>query len=171
MEMLDLTGSNPDEIGFPAIPSGRYEAHVGKAEWRETENIDGTKALPHGTKYLALGIQVNEDVEPRDGQSVANVYAGWINLFIPPADHDPQKAKRMKNAWANFLNAVGIDYEKKGFTLPTADDVLGKTLTVIVRRKPDKESASGYRNEIEGFKPAGQADLVESGASGGLGLR
>lgn len=174
MEMLDLTGSNPDEIGFPAVPSGRYEAHVAKAEWRETENIDGSKALPHGTKYLALGIQINEDVEPVDvdgrQQTVANVYAGWIKLFIPPADHDPQKAKRMKNAWANFLSAIGIDYEKKGFTLPTADDVLGKELTVIVRKKFDKYQGKDV-NEIEGFKPAGQAALVESGASGGLGLR
>lgn len=167
---LDLTDTNPDEIGFPAIPSGRYEAHVAKAEWRETDNIDGTKALPHGTRYLALGIQVNDDVEPVEGQKVAGVYAGWMNLFVVPADYDKQKGQRMKNAWANFLKAIDIDYTKKGFTLPDVDDVMGKPLTVIVRKKFDKYQDK-YVNEIEGFKPAGQADAVEAGSGGGLGLR
>lgn len=169
-ETLDLTGSDPDAIGFPAVPSGRYEAHVGKAEWRETENIDGTKALPHGTRYLALGIQINEDVEPVDGQKVANVYCGWQNLYVVPADYDATKGQRMKNMWANFLKAIDIDYTKKGFALPSADDVLGKPVTVIVRKKYDKQQQKDV-NEIEGFKPAGQADAVDSGSGGGLGLR
>jgi len=169
-ETLDLTGSDADNIGFPAVPSGRYEAHVGKAEWRETENIDGSKALPHGTRYLALGIQVNEDAPDVDGQKVANVYCGWTNLFVVPADYDAQKGQRMKNAWANFLKAAGIDYEKKGFTLPTADDVLGLKVTAVVRKKYDKVQGKDV-NEIEGFKPAGQADAVDSGSGGGLGLR
>jgi hypothetical protein len=157
---LDLTGTNPDQIGFPAIPSGRYEAHVGKAEWRTTENIDGTKQLPHGTHYLALGIRVNQEEEPRDGQSVAGVYAGWTNLFVPPADYDATKAQSMKNRMANFLNAIGEDYRKKGYKIPNTDDLVGKELTVIVRKKFDRNRDENV-NEIEGFKPAGSSNLSD----------
>ncbi len=159
---LDLTGSDPDAIGFPAIPSGRYEAHVAKAEWKSTDNIDGSKALPHGTPYLALGIQVNDDEEERDGQKVANMYAGWINLFVPPADYDASKAQSMKNRMANFLSAIGEDWEKKGYKVPSTDDLIGKELTVIVRRKFDK-AQDKYVNDIEGFKPAGSSASTESG--------
>lgn len=159
---LDLTGSDPDAIGFPAIPSGRYECHVGKAEWKSTENIDGSKALPHGTPYLALGIRVNDTEEDRDGQKVAGVYAGWVNLFVPPADYDPTKAQAMKNRMANFLNAIGEDYAKKGYKMPDPDDLVGRELTAIVRRKFDKSQDKNV-NEIEGFKPAGSAQSSESG--------
>lgn len=161
---LDLTGSNPDEVGFPAIPSGSYEAHVGKAEWKETENIDGSKALPHGTPYLSLGIRVNEDEEPRNDQRVAGVYAGWTSLFIPPPDHDATKAQAMKNRMANFLNAIGEDWEKKGYKIPPTEELVGRPLTVVVRRKPDSNAASGFSNEIEGFKPAGSAVSVPAGS-------
>lgn len=172
---VDLTGSDPDAIGFPAVPSGAYEAHVAKAEWRATENIDGTKALPHGTPYLALGIQINDDVEPVDlpdggSQNVANVYAGWINLFVPPSDHDPQKAKRMKNQMANFLAAIGEDYTKKGYKIPEVDALVGKQLTVIVRKKWDKNQRKDV-NDIEGFKTAGSAADMGSERTAGLGLR
>jgi len=159
---LDLTGSDPDEIGFPAIPSGRYECHVAKAEWKSTENIDGTKALPHGTPYLSLGIQVNDDEPERDGQKVANVYAGWTNLFVPPADYDATKAQSMKNRMANFLNAIGEDWEKKGYKMPSTDDLIGRELTAVVRKKFDKANDK-YVNDIEGFKPAGSAASSETG--------
>ena len=159
---LDLTGADPDAIGFPAIPSGRYEAHVAKAEWKSTENIDGSKALPHGTPYLALGIQVNDDEEERDGQKVANMYAGWINLFVPPADYDATKAQSMKNRMANFLSAIGEDWQKKGYKVPSVDDLIGRELTVIVRKKFDKQNDK-YVNDIEGFKPAGSSASAESG--------
>ncbi len=159
---LDLTGANPDDVGFPAIPSGTYEAHVAKAEWKTTENIDGTKALPHGTYYLNLGIQVNEDEPERNGQKVANVYAGFAKLFVPPADHDPTKAQRMKNYMANFLNAVGEDWQKKGYKMPDADSLIGKEVTVIVRKKHDNNTNKDV-NEIEGFKPAGSSQQTESG--------
>ena len=158
-DTLDLTGSNPDEIGFPAIPSGRYAAHVAKASRKETDNIDGSKALPHGTPYYSLGIRVNEDhpeVEDAEGNSVAvgGAYAGWINLFFVPADYDPQKARRMKNQFANFLRAAGEEYEKKGYSIPPADDFIGREVTVIVRRKWDRNE-SKWVNEIEGFAAAG----------------
>jgi hypothetical protein len=159
---LDLTGSDPDAIGFPAIPSGRYEAHVAKAEWKSTENIDGSKALPHATPYLALGIQVNDDEGERDGQKVANVYAGWVNLFVPPADYDATKAQSMKNRMANFLNAIGEDWQKKGYKIPNVDDLIGRELTVIVRRKFDKTQDKNV-NDIEGFKPAGSSQSSEAG--------
>lgn len=153
---LDLTNADADDVGFPAIPTGKYEAHVAKAEWRTTSNVDGTKALPHDTPYLSLGIQVNEDEEPRDGQKVANVYAGWQNLYIPPADYDATKAQRMKNMMANFLKAIGEDFQKKGYKIPPVDALLGRELTVIVRKKFDK-GQDKFVNEIEGFKPAGSA--------------
>jgi hypothetical protein len=153
---LDLTGADADDVGFPAIPSGKYEAHVAKAEWRTTSNVDGSKALPHETPYLSLGIQVNEDVEPRDGQKVANVYAGWQNLYVPPPEHDATKAQRMKNMMANFLNAIGEDWQKKGYKIPDVENLIGRDLTVIVRKKFDKNQDK-YVNEIEGFKPAGSA--------------
>lgn len=153
---LDLTGARPDEIGFPAVPSGSYEAHVGKAEWRTTSNVDGSKALPDGTPYLALGIRINEDEEERDGQRVAGMYAGWTNLFVPPADYDPTKAQQMKNRMANFLNAIGEDWQKKGYKMPDTDSLVGRELTVVVRRKFDKERNQNV-NEIEGFKVAGSS--------------
>lgn len=159
---LDLTGSDPDAVGFPAIPSGRYEAHVAKAEWKSTENVDGSKALPHGTPYLSLGIQVNDDEEERDGMKVAGVYAGWTNLFVPPADYDQTKAQSMKNRMANFLNAIGEDWQKKGYKMPSTEELIGKELTVIVRRKFDKVNDKQV-NDIEGFKPAGSAASSESG--------
>lgn len=159
---LDLTGADPDAIGFPAIPSGRYEAHVAKAEWKSTDNIDGSKALPHGTPYLALGIQVNDDEEDRDGQKVANMYAGWVNLFVPPADYDATKAQSMKNRMANFLSAAGEDWQKKGYKMPSTDELIGREVTVIVRKKYDKQNDK-YVNDIEGFKPAGSAASSESG--------
>lgn len=159
---LDLTGSDPDAIGFPAIPSGRYEAHVAKAEWKSTENIDGSKALPHGTPYLSLGIQVNDQEEERDGMKVANVYAGWTNLFVPPADYDATKAQAMKNRMANFLSAIGEDWQGKNYKMPSTDDLIGRELTVIVRRKYDKQNDKQV-NDIEGFKPAGSSQSSESG--------
>lgn len=159
---LDLTGSDPDEIGFPALPSGSYEAHVAKAEWRATENMDGSKALPHGTPYLSLGIQVNEDEEPRDGQKVSKMYAGFTNLFVPPADYDVDKAQSMKNRMANFLNAVGEEWQKKGYKMPSTDDLLGREMTVVVRRKFDKRQDKNI-NEIEGFKKAGSSQTSEAG--------
>ncbi len=157
---LDLTNTDADTIGFPAVPSGTYEAHVGKAEWKSTSNVDGTKALPDGTPYLSLGIRINEDEEPRDGQKVAGVYAGWTSLFIPPADYDATKAQGMKNRMANFLKAVGEDYQKKGYKIPDVDDLVGKELTVVVRKQFDK-GQDKYVNNIEGFKPAGSSSRDE----------
>lgn len=164
---VDLTGANPDEIGFPAVPSGSYEAHVAKAEWRSTENIDGSKALPHGTPYLSVGIQINDDVdavELSDGttQKVANVYAGWKNFFVPPADYDAGKAQRMKNEMANFLRAIGEDYTKKGYKVPDVDDLIGRPLVITTRKKFDKYQDK-YVNEVEGFKPAGSAVTESAG--------
>lgn len=159
---LDLTGSDPTAVGFPAVPSGTYEAHVGKAEWRTTENIDGTKALPHATPYLALGIRINEEEEDRNGQRVAGVYAGWTNLYIPPSDYDPTKAQSMKNRMANFLQAIEEDWQKKGYKMPPAEDLVGRQLVVIVRKRYDKRQDKDV-NEIEGFKVAGMAG-VESPA-------
>jgi hypothetical protein len=160
---LDLTNANADEVGFPAVPTGRYEAHVGKAEWRTTDNIAGTKALPHGTPYLALGIRINQDVEPVDGQKVAGVYAGWTNLFIPPTDYDAGKAQQMKNRFANFLQAIGEDWKKKGYKVPDTEDLVGRELTVIVRRRFDRQQDKQV-NEIEGFKPAGSASQSDEPA-------
>lgn len=167
---LDLTGAKADEIGFPAVPSGTYECHIGKAEWKKTENIDGTKKLPHDTPYLALGIRINTDVEDVDGQKVAGVYAGWQNLYVPPADYDASKAQRMKNMMANFLNAIGEPWEKKGYRMPPADSLVGTPLVAVVRKKPDPRDPSGFRNEIEGFKPAGTANETTTVGSGS-GLR
>jgi hypothetical protein len=154
--MLDLTGANPDEIGFPAIPSGSYRCHVGKAEWKLTDNLDGSKALPHETPYLAIGVRVNDDEEERDNQKVAGVYAGWTNLFVPPSDYDPTKAQSMKNRMANFLKAIGEDYTKKGYQIPAVEDLVGKELSAVVRRRYDKDREKNV-NEIEGFKPIGEA--------------
>lgn len=159
---LDLTGADPDAIGFPAIPSGKYEAHVAKAEWRYTSNVDGSKALPHETPYLSLGIQVNTDEEDRDGQKVAGMYAGWSNLFVPPADHDPTKAQNMKNRMANFLSAIGEDWQKKGYKMPDVDEFIGRPVTVVVRKRFDKDQDK-HVNDIEGFKTAGSSVGSESG--------
>lgn len=156
---LDLTGSNPDDVGFPAIPSGTYEAHIAKAEWRQTDNSDGSKALPHETPYLALGIQINEDEEPRNDTKVANAYV-WKNLFVPPADYDASKAQRMKNEFANFLKAVGEEYDKKGYKGPDADNLLGQDVTVTVRRRFDK-GQDKFVNDIEGFKTAGSSTQAD----------
>lgn len=159
---LDLTDADPDAVGFPAVPSGQYEAVVAKAEWKMTENIDGSKKLPHNTPYLNLGIQIKDDEEDRDGMKVAGVYAGWAKLYVPPADHDPTKAQRMKNAMANFLNAIGEDWQKKGYKMPDADELLGKEVTVVVRRKPDKyRGGDAMTTEIEGFKPAGSSQHTQ----------
>lgn len=160
---LDLTGSNPDDIGFPALPSGQYEAFVAKCQWKATENIDGSKKLPHNTPYLSVGIQVSEDEPERDGQKVAKQYAGFVNLFVPPADYDPGKAQRMKNAMANFLRAIGEDYTKKGYRIPDPESLIGRAVTVTVRKKADKSAASGFSNEIEGFKVAGSSQSADSG--------
>lgn len=163
---LDLTGISADDaetIGFPAVPSGTYEAHVAKAEWRTTENVDGTKKLPHNTPYLALGIQINDDEEDRDGQRVAGVYAGWTNLYSPPSDYDATKAELMKKRFANFLNAIGEDWQKKGYRVPDVEELIGRELTVVVRKRRDSNASSGYSNEIEGFKPAGSSLGADSG--------
>jgi len=160
---LDLTGADADAVGYPALPSGSYEAHVAKADWRTTDNIDGSKALPHNTPYLNLGIQVNDDEEDRDGQRVAGMYAGFTKLFIPPADYDKTKAQGMKNRMANFLKAIGEDYEKKGYKIPDAEELIGKELTVVVRKKRDSNSSSGFSNEIEGFKTAGSSESADTG--------
>jgi Protein of unknown function (DUF669) len=152
---LDLTGADPDEVGFPPIPSGVYEAHVAKAEWRTTENIDGSKKMPHGTPMLALGIQVNEDEPERDGQKVANMYV-WTNLLVPPADYDAAKAQTMKNRMANFLNAIGEDWQKKGYKIPDVEQLVGQQVTVTVKKTKDG-------NNVEGFKPAGSSQTAESG--------
>lgn len=154
---LDLTGADADAVGFPPIPSGQYQAHVAKAEWRATDNLDGSKALPHETPYLSLGIQVNDPHDEVNGEKVAGRYAGFTNLFIPPADYDAGKAAQMKNRMANFLNAIGEDWQKKGYKMPSVDELVGKQLTVIVRKKRDASTSSGFANEIEGFKPEGAA--------------
>ena len=164
MGALDLTGSDPDAVGYPAIPSGTYEAKVAKAEWKTTENLDGSKALPHGTPYLNLGIQINDDVEDVDGQRVAGMYAGFTKLFIPPADYDATKRQNMNNRMANFLNAIGEDWQKKGYKIPDVEELIGKEVTVAVRKKKDAAQPSGFSNEIEGFKVAGSAVSNDAGA-------
>ena len=167
---LDLTGARDDQIGFPAVPSGQYEGHVGKAEWKTTENVDGSKKLPHGTDYLAIGFRINEDHDEVDGQAVGGVYGGWTNLYIPPADYDKAKSQAMKNRMANFLSALGLDWKAKGFKIPDADDLIGTPLVGVIRKKVDKNSSSGYANEIEGFKLAGTAG-DDGGSDVGSGLR
>lgn len=167
---LDLTGARDDQVGFPAVPSHTYEGHVGKAEWKSTENIDGTKKLPHGTPYLAIGFRIDTEHEAVDGQEVAGVYGGWTNLYVPPADYDASKAQQMKNRMANFLSAIGEDWQKKGYKIPDAEDLVGRKLVAVIRKKVDKSQASGFSNEIEGFKPEGTA-AESTGASVGTGLR
>ena len=157
---LDLTNTDADTIGFPAVPSGTYECHVAKAEWRSTSNVDGTKALPDGTPYLSLGIRANDDEEPRDGIKIAGAYVGWQSLFVPPADYDATKAQGMKNRMANFLKAIGEDYTKKGYKIPDPESLIGRELTAVVRRKFDKQQDKNV-NEIEGFKPAGSSTRDE----------
>jgi hypothetical protein len=167
---LDLTGARDDQVGFPAVPSGAYEGHIGKAEWKSTDNVDGTKKLPHDTPYLAIGFRINTDHEPVDGQEVAGVYGGWTNLYVPPADYDKGKAQQMKNRMANFLTAIGEDWQKKGFKMPDPSDLIGKPLVAVIRKKADRNQSSGYSNEIEGFKPEGTA-AESTGATSGSGLR
>jgi hypothetical protein len=160
---LDLTGADPDAVGFPVVPAGTYEAHIAKGtRWDSTDNLDGSKALPHGTPYLNVGVQINDDEPDRDGIRVAGVYAGFAKLFIVPADYDPTKAQNMKNRMANFLNAIGEDWQKKGYRMPDVEDLMGREVTVTVSRKRDSNAASGYRNEIEGFKPAGSSQESEA---------
>ena len=160
---VDLTGAKADEVGFPAIPSGSYEAHVAKAEWRLTDNLDGTKALPHETRYLAVGVQVNDDEPERDGQRVAGVYAGWTNLYIVPEGYDASKGQMMKNRFANFLGAIGEDWQKKGYKIPDVESLIGRPVMVTVRKKRDDNAATGFRNEIEGFKVAGSSVSSDAG--------
>ena len=162
---LDLTGSDPDAVGFPVVPSGTYEGHVGRAIWKRTENPDGSKALPDGTPYLAIGVRINEDVEDQDGVKVAGLYCGWTNLFVPPADYDATKRTQMNNRMANFLKAIGEDYTKKGYKMPTTDELEGSPLTVVVRKKFDKVQKKDV-NEIEGFKPAGSAAAANEQTAG-----
>lgn len=168
---LDLTGARDDQVGFPAVPSGAYEGHVGKAEWKTTENVDGTKKLPHGTPYLAIGFRINQDHDPVDDQEVAGVYGGWTNLYVPPADYDKAKSQQMKNRMANFLTAIGENWQTKNYKMPDAEDLIGKPLVAVIRKKADKTQPSGYKNEIEGFKPEGTAAESASGATAGSGLR
>jgi hypothetical protein len=169
---LDLTGADPDAVGFPAIPSGTYECHIAKAEWKATNNVDGTGKLPHGTPYLNLGIRVNEGEADVDGESVGGKYAGWAKLFVPPADYDKGKAQRMKNAMANLLNAIGEDWQKKGYKMPDAESLVGTQVVAVVRKKSDARNSTGFSNDIEGFKPAGTAgDAAGAAAGAGSGLR
>lgn len=160
---LDLTGSDPDAVGFPPVPSGQYEAHIGKAEWKLTDNLDGSKKLPHETRYLAIGVRINEDEDDRDGMKVAGMYAGWTNLYMPPADYDATKAQQMKNRMANFLKAIGEDYTAKGFKMPDVETLEGRPVTVTVRKKKDDGQPSGFKNEIEGFKTAGSSQSADTG--------
>ena len=95
----------------------------------------------------------------RDDQRVANAYV-WINLFVPPADYDATKAQRMKNQMANFLNAIGENWEKKGYKIPDVEELLGREVTVTVRRRFDKVQEK-LVNDIEGFKTAGSSSSAE----------
>jgi Protein of unknown function (DUF669) len=159
---LDLTDANPDDVGFPAIPSGSYEARVVSAEWKATENIDGSKALPHDTPYLNVQVAISEDEEPRNGTKVANARV-WFKAFVPPPDYDPSKAQRMKNSFANFLDAIGEDWQKKNYKLD-AEKLSNDQpeLTVIVRKRFNDYQGKDT-NEVEGFKPAGSSAKPSSG--------
>jgi hypothetical protein len=165
---LDLTGARDDQVGFPAVPSGSYEGHVGKAEWGTTDKIDGK--LPVGTPYLSIGFRINSDHPPVQEQEVAGVYGGWTRLYVPPADYDPAKALQMKNRMANFLTSVGEDWKAKNFKMPDAADLIGRPLVGVIRKKKDDRQSSGFSNDIEGFNPAGTAGEA-SGSSSGSGLR
>lgn len=153
---LDLTGANPEDVGFPAIPSGSYEAHVVTAEWKRTENIDGSKQLPHDTPYLNVQVAISEDEEPRNGTRVANSRV-WFKAFVPPADYDPSKAQRMKNSMANFLDAIGEDWQKKGYKLDAEKLSNEQPDVTVVVRKRFNDYQGKDTNEVEGFKPAGSS--------------
>lgn len=159
---LDLTGANPEDVGFPAIPSGSYEAHVVAAAWKRTENIDGSKALPHDTPYLNVQIAISEDEEPRNGVRVANARV-WFKGYVPPADYDPAKAQRMKNGMANFLDAIGEDWQKKGYKLDAEKLSNDQPDVTVVVRKKFNDYQGKDTNEVEGFKPAGSSAKTSSG--------
>lgn len=166
---LDLTGATGEGVGdFPAIPSGKYPAHVRDAEWRKTG--DGGK-LPEGTPYLNVQIQISEDAEDKGGMQVAKRVV-FGKLFIPPADYDTEKAQRMKNSFANFLTSIGYELseiQKKSFKV-NIEDLIGRECVVIVKKEVDKyrsdETETVYTNNVQGYKPAGE--LAGASRSGGL---
>ena len=159
--VLDLTGTD-GEVGFAAIPTGKYAAHVHEVEWRRTSNPDGSKTLPDSTPYLNIQLRVDED-EPRDGMNVKNRVL-FAKLFVPPADYDPEKAARMKNSMTNFLLSAGYELgevQKKGFRIDPGN-LLGRELTVIVK-KYKSDYTGDWDNNVQGFKPAGEVTTAVGG--------
>lgn len=158
---LDLSGTD-GEVGFAAIPTGKYQGHVHEVEWRKTSNPDGSKALPDGTPYLNVQLRVDEE-EPRDGMTVKN-RALFAKLFVPPAGYDEEKSARMKNSMTNFLVSAGYELsaiQKKGFKLDL-DDLVGRQLTIIVK-KVMNDYTQDWDNNVQGFKVAGESTAPVGG--------
>jgi hypothetical protein len=158
---LDLSGTD-GEVGFAAIPTGKYQGHVHEVEWRRTSNPDGSKALPDATPYLNVQLRVDEE-ESRDGMQVKN-RALFAKLFVPPAEYDAEKAQRMRNSMTNFLISVGYELaaiQKKGFKIDP-EALIGRECTIVVKKYMN-DFTQDYDNNVQGFKVAGESTVPVGG--------
>lgn len=152
--VLDLSDADGSGVTFEAIPTGKYQTHIHAAEWKQTDNPDGSKKLPDGTPYLNVQLRVDED-EPRDGMTVKNRTL-FAKFFMPPADYEQDKAMRMKNSLVNFLVSSGYkleDIQTKKFKIDI-DDLVGRQQTTIVK-KYKNDYINDWDNNVQGFKPEG----------------
>lgn len=159
--ILDLTGADTSAGTFEAAPSGTYPCNVDDVEVKYVQN-DG--ALPAGTPYLNVRWRVQDDVADRKGVKVSNK-CFFQKLYIPPKDHDPEKAAKMKGSLVNTLKAVGYTEEQlnsKKFNLGAElDNLMGSEASVTVGRKYN-DYTEQWDNPVMGVKPVGAASKAGS---------
>jgi hypothetical protein len=161
--LLDLTGADTSAGQFEAAPSGTYSCSVDDIEIKYVQN-DG--ALPAGTPYLNVRWRVSDEEDDRKGVKVANK-CFFQKLFIPPKEHDPQAAAKMKGSLVNFLKAIGYGDEQvnsKKFNLGAElDNIMGSPAAVTVAKKMN-DYTEQWDNPVMGVKPVGAASANKAGS-------
>jgi hypothetical protein len=162
--MLDLTSGV--ESSFDPLPPGKYICEVHSMEMVETAS-DGK--VPKGTPMMKVRLTVistkEGETEVTDNDGTVFQLEGmnrttFMNLVIPPEDHDPKKANTLKGNIISFFKAVGIPEEElrkpKGYN-PDMDAFDGMRLEATLGRDPKYSS-----NPVRGVKP------LEEGQPAGL---
>ena len=170
MPTLNLT--EYEEQSFDAIPSGRYYAEVFDIEDRETRN-DG--ATPAGTPMIWVHFKITGKVgETQQDDEEYEFYNRrvFVNLVVPPEDHDPKKAKAMNGRIVSLFKALGVEESEitSGEFEPDLEDYLEAPLVVQVARRerkgPDGKGTGEFENPVQGFKNIADVDTTVTGGTG-----
>jgi hypothetical protein len=131
------TNELPEGAGFDVIPAGWYDVDIQKAEMKDLKNGPGQR--------------LNLQLKVTGPNYIGRVVFASLNIDLP----GKAEAERIgREQLGNLLRSIGLDQ------VEDSDELVGYSLRARVKIKEGNEDYPDAKNEVAGFKAAGEAPVV-----------